>query len=181
MEEHPKAGRSDTRGAGRGSGIPPSEWVAVREVSVRTARWLGADDTNAEDLAQEALLRLWNHLPAVTGKVAWLRQVLRRLLLDQRARQAARGHALRQFHQQQLALSLHWDEEGASADVERILSRLSRRSRELLELYGLGYTRGEIAARLGCKSHQVGPRVSRALRTACNNATRGSHRNVLGR
>lgn len=57
-------------------------------------------------------------------------------------------------------------------DVNHILAKTPTKSRTLLKLYELGFTHSEIAARLGCELHQVGPRIRSALKTAQRRATR---------
>lgn len=124
---------------------------------MRTARWLGADEADAEDLTQEAQARLHTALPGVAYSHTWLRRVLRNLLYDQRKRQAARTRVHIQLDQptrEPVSPSAGWR---AVVDVERILPRIPERSHKLLELYRRGYTRGEIATYLRCKSHQVEP------------------------
>ena len=170
--ERPKASRQEGRVAPRARADPDAgEWGVLREEAVGLARRLGAEHADAEDLAQEAVTRLYSHSLGVVHLRAWLRKVLRNLLYDQRERRAVRARAYVQAQAEKGEERSPSGEWNAAADVEHIFSGLQAGSRRLLDLYCRGHTRGEIAAHLGCQSHQVGPRISRALQTSRRRAT----------
>lgn len=58
-------------------------------------RGLGASDSMAEDIAQESLLRLWQHAvgydPARSAVSTWLFRIARNLRIDQARRESHRG------------------------------------------------------------------------------------------
>lgn len=142
------------------------EWSAMLRQCERAARRLGADHVEAEDLAQEALARLLPVLPTVDRPSAWLHQVVRNLRVRQQRRRAERVRAY-----SDLAKQLEGHRSPAAAwrekiEIRRLLSQAPLRSRQLLALLLAGYTHREIAVVLGCETHQVGPRIARALRTA---------------
>jgi RNA polymerase sigma-70 factor (ECF subfamily) len=152
------------------------EWYPrlVRHLRVRLE-----DPDQAEDIAQEAFVRLLDHTP--DDPVAWLYSVAIHLATDQA--RVARGRARH--------LSLIRAERAADADpgpehpmlhaemvsrVRRVLNELSDRDRELLLLHHEGWRYREIAERLGVAPSSVGPLLTRALRRfAATLTTEGEH------
>ena len=138
------------------------EWYPTLVRSLR--RRLGDADL-AEDIAQEAFVRLLDHQP--TNPRAWLFTVAVNLVSDHT--RSAAGRARR------LALV---DRDGARGDapdavlaradlvqeVHATLARLSERDRTLLLLHHGGYSYAEVAERIGVAPSSVGPLVTRAQR-----------------
>lgn len=139
--------------------------MVLRRYCLLAARRLGVGEAEAEDLTQEALVRLLEARSAVNRPRAWLRRVLSNLHARQmrRAVQAERRMERGLPARQELLHAEGWQ---ARIDVHRLLDRTSPRSREVLELLLLGHTHREIATELRCEVHQVGPRIARALGTA---------------
>jgi RNA polymerase sigma factor (sigma-70 family) len=149
---------------GRG-GAEPLEWRSLERRARAIAGALAPGEPSlAEDLAQEALLKLLVQQPAPKRPVAWLRVTLRNLYTDRRRRDERRR-----------ALPIEGLAEPATAAAElpdrslvvrQALAALSESQRTILALFSLGFSHAEIATRIDCEIHQVGPRIQRALRSA---------------
>ena len=137
---------------------------------VRSLRVRLGDADLAEDIAQEAFVRLLDHRPS--NPRAWLYTVAARLVCDHSRRAA--GHA------RHLAL-VAAAEPGASAapaddpaaavvraeavdGVRAALAQLTERDRTLLLLHHGGFSYAELAPRLGVAASSVGPLITRAQR-----------------
>lgn len=137
---------------------------------VRSLRARLGDADLAEDIAQEAFVRLLDHRPR--DPRAWLFTVAGRLVSDHARRAAARAR--------RLALVTDADPvagpppaDDPSALVVRAealdavraaLGRLTERDRTLLLLHHGGHSYAEVAARIGVVPASVGPLVTRAQR-----------------
>lgn len=143
----------------------PLEWRALerraRAIAVALAP---GEPAVAEDLAQEALLKLLVQQPAPKRPVAWLRVTLRNLLTDRRRR----DERLRTLPIEGVDEPEHPTIEAPDRRlvVRQALEGLSESQRTILGLFALGFSHAEIATRIGCEIHQVGPRIQRALRRA---------------
>lgn len=141
---------------------------------VRYLRLRMADPDHAEDIAQEAFVRLLDHAPR--DPVAWLFTVAANLATDHA--RVARGRARH--------LSLIRAERAADADpgpevpllraeevgrVRRALAALPERDRELLLLHHGGWRYRDIAARLGVAPSSVGSLLTRAQRRFASSIT----------
>jgi RNA polymerase sigma-70 factor (ECF subfamily) len=152
---------------------------------VRFLRARLADPDRAEDLAQEAFVRLLNERPRKPG--AWLLTVAARLAIDDA--RAARGRARH--------LTLLGAESASDADpgpepsllrgdeiarVRRALGALAERDRMLLLLHADGARYREIAAHVGVAPSSVGTLLARAqrrlLRQLAHGADAGEARSV---
>jgi RNA polymerase sigma-70 factor (ECF subfamily) len=134
---------------------------------VRSVRERVGNADDAEDVAQEAFVRLLGEQPRDSR--AWLFTVASHLAADHRRASARRerysaGHA-----------ETRDGVPGASADdqllrdervacVRRVLDTLRARDRELLLLHHAGASYREIATRLGVAQSSVGPLLARAHR-----------------
>lgn len=137
---------------------------------VRKILCLVADRSAAEDLAQEAFLRLYRNPPDNLDSVgAWLHRVSTRLAYDylrQRSRREERDalEMSRQTDDQWSAPSnehfviRNWERDV----VKRVLQKLSERDREALLLKEQGYSYAEIAERLEVNPKIVGSLIMRA-------------------
>lgn len=115
---------------------------ALVVVALRYARRLGARTQDAEDIAQEALLKLLTYGRAIDDPVAWLYVVVRRLHRRQ----------LRRLEKSEWANVLHdpWPEVELSIDARSLLRRVSDRARRSVYLSLAGYSEREAAQQLGC-------------------------------
>jgi len=134
-------------------------WRLARKMA---SRWCRAE-FDAEDAAQEVLLRLIRQREKPENEVAWLYVVTRRVCnrmrlgAEQRARveESYAGDRSPAVPASDLAM-----------EVGSILQRLPPRDRLVLELTLCGVTAREIALVLGCKTRDVGQLVLRARRKA---------------
>jgi RNA polymerase sigma factor (sigma-70 family) len=128
------------------------------------------DEAAAEDLAQEAFLRLYRNPPDQPGAIgAWLHRVLTRLAYDYMDKQA-RERALAQKQEQHLMAQPQAASSGEQEALRRDeqeqmrvwLDGLSERDRQLLLLRYEGYSYEEIASQLQVRQPQVGTMLKRA-------------------
>lgn len=152
-----------TAPGGRSSGT--AEWRRLALHARAIAAALTPDQPAlAEDLAQEALLKLLVQEPAPKRPLAWLRVTLRNLTTDRR-RSDVRRRTL-PIEGVEEAAHPTADSPHRSLVVRQALEGLSEPQRTILGLFALGFSHAEIAERIGCKTQQVGPRIQRALRRA---------------
>ena len=141
---------------------PPNsrEWRLWTLDAHATARRVTKNSDLAGDLAQEALLRLMRCYASVRNLHNWLFVILRQLA-GQAALDAGEPVAgPRRFDPAVVAVK----DIDQSLDLERGLRCLRPRQARLLALTLEGYSHSEIASRIGCATHQVGPRLARAQR-----------------
>jgi putative glutamine amidotransferase len=129
----------------------------------RLERMLGSREA-AEDLAQEAFLRLWQRAPADLGaaeQVAFLQRTATNLAVDELRRRRHRDHG--QLEEDAVA-ALAGDGAEALA-VREALARLSAHERLLVLLrFQAGLTHAEIAETLAITPEAARKRVARARR-----------------
>jgi putative glutamine amidotransferase len=130
----------------------------------RLERMLGSREA-AEDLAQEAFLRLWQRAPAglsAAEQAAWLQRTATNLALDELRRRRHRDHG--QLEEDAVA-ALAGD--GAEAlTVREALAQLSAHERLLVLLrFQAGLSHAEIAETLAIKPEAARKRVERARRS----------------
>jgi putative glutamine amidotransferase len=127
----------------------------------RLERMLGSRES-AEDLSQEAFLRLWQRAPADLGaaeQAAWLQRTATNLALDELRRRRVRDHGT--FEEEAVA-ALAGDGAEALA-VREALSRLSAHQRLLVLLrFQAGLSHAEIAETLAITPEAARKRVARA-------------------
>jgi putative glutamine amidotransferase len=127
----------------------------------RLERMLGSRES-AEDLAQEAFLRLWQRAPAglaAREQAAWLNRTATNLALDELRRRHVRDH--HPFEEEAVA-ALTADHAETLA-VQEALARLSTHERLLVLLrFQAGLTHAEIAETLAIAPEAARKRVSRA-------------------
>jgi DNA-directed RNA polymerase specialized sigma24 family protein len=121
------------------------------------ARRCGARAEDAEDIAQEALIKLLTHGGTIERPAAWLYVVVRRLYLRRlrAAHRALPGRA---------AWFDPWPGVELSIDARRLLARVSSRSRASLFLSLAGYTERETAELVGCSVATTEKSLHRARR-----------------
>jgi RNA polymerase sigma factor (sigma-70 family) len=141
----------------------PEEITQLLTIARNMARrWCG--DPEADDIAQEAMIRLWSLRDPPRNAVTWLAVVTRRLCNRLRMRERSRSRAEGVFAVEQSSMP------SASADflldVNRILGRLPERDRRLITSVKEGLYTIEIASLFECDARDVGQMVSRARRKA---------------
>jgi RNA polymerase sigma factor (sigma-70 family) len=107
------------------------------------ARHFGARGSDAEDIAQEALLKLITYVDTVEEPIAWLYVVVRRL--QQRRSRRLEGWAVRSPRPIDPRPGLE-----LLIDTRRLLRTLPPRQQRSVFLSLAGFTEREAAARLGC-------------------------------
>jgi putative glutamine amidotransferase len=131
---------------------------------IRRLRRMVGSQESAEDLAQEAFLRLWQRAPAgldPSEQAAWLNRAATNLALDELRRRRRRDHG---SLDDEAVAALTSDRTEALA-VQEALSRLSAHERLLVLLrFQAGLSHAEIAETLAITPEAARKRVSRARR-----------------
>jgi len=141
---------------------------------LRSARAILRDETEAEDIVQEAMLRLWRRASELTvenqtaGIAAWLNQTTRNLAID-RYRRAKRVDLVDEFPEAAAAEeSPHAQLENHERrqDVEMAIERLPERQRTAILLFHhQGLSVAEISSVLKTSQHATESLLARARRT----------------
>lgn len=124
----------------------------------------------ADDIAQDAFVRLYRRGAAPDEPAAWLITVALNLLRNSKSTDARRRRLLSAVRGEATVADAGQapDDALASADrqqhVRRALLRLAERDRQLLLLRGEGYRYHEMAAALGLNPASVGVLLARAKR-----------------
>lgn len=156
--------------------------LAYQDMVFSTATRLLGNDAEAQDVAQEAFLRAWNHFPGLSGSPTaggWLKTVTRNLCLNHLQRHRARWKVFSDFTRE--------DDEGGEREweiaapetlqdtlltsdqrelIERALARLPDDQRIALALYhfeDMDYA--DIATHLGVSLGKVKTDIFRARET----------------
>ncbi|AEJ39496.1 RNA polymerase, sigma-24 subunit, ECF subfamily [Sulfobacillus acidophilus TPY] len=134
---------------------------------VRHASYMVGSPEVAEELVQEAFIRLMTKPPRETGRLAaWLRTVVSHLALDY-LRRAKVEERVTEKVQMDISVASVEETTLGRLDRERIrqsLERLNPRDRQALILRHSGYSYREIAQALHCPADQVGVILIRALK-----------------
>ena len=135
------------------------------------ARRMLRDDAEAEDVAQEALLRLWRNAAALElgagGVRPWLRRVASNLCID-RVRSRRNTTAVDQVPEQAEPASQvrHLVERDLSARVDAALKALPERQRLAITLFHYeGMSQIEVGEMMGISDEAVESLLARARRT----------------
>ncbi len=148
--------------------------AAFREELVRLVRRRLHSDADAEDVAQEVLIRLATRpdaIPDGAPPAAWLHRVVANASTDYFRRRATEAKALSRALEEERVHQSGEDEEGDAERMRRgiascmqpLLATLSPEDREALELTDLGeLSQKEAAARLGISYTAMKSRVQRA-------------------
>jgi RNA polymerase sigma-70 factor, ECF subfamily len=142
------------------------DWERLRRVALREAHRLGASAVDAEEVAQEAVIRAWRHQSKCYGRAAqdaWIRQIARREALRAHARRRALGE-----REATLPAEAYEDDPGyarviSTLVVNQLLRRLRPRQRQLIALrYGEDLTQTGVAEQLGIPEGTVKVQLHRA-------------------
>ncbi len=148
----------------KGSDQPAHHDLRVlKTLSLRMARRWCSSPEQAEDIAQDALLRFLVCRCQVQKPNAWFYLVTRRLA----ARASSR--IIRQAEVERTSQTLCPSLSGSLEfflDVKTILGMLPDRDRKLLELAVRGTSHRELAAHFGCQVRDVGQMLARAQQKA---------------
>ena len=135
----------------------------LKSLSLKMARRWCSSPEQAEDIAQEALLRLLVCRHQVQKPNAWFYLVTRRLA----ARASSR--IIRQSEAERISQTLRPSSSDLPeffVDVKTILDMLPARDRKLLELAVSGASHRELAIHFGCQVRDVGQMLARAQQKA---------------
>lgn len=136
------------------------ELLELRRYAVRVACRFGASESDAEDLAQDVLLKLWLAGDHVAKPRAWVRTVVRHELAKvHRRRNALSVDAAPKTHSNLEKLAV------ARLALSEYLGQLPARQRQAVVLRAEGFSQREIAARLGSTPRAVERVIARARRT----------------
>lgn len=159
MEVH----RLDHRVAGKADSDAAWDWDEVQRMCMRFAYRYAKNRTEAEDIAQDALLRAWRKrdtLRDIGARPSWLATIVRNEALREFARK-------RPLPSDLIELIHGHDDDRVLATVERAdlhaaLERLNKRDRQLVRLrYDEDMTQEAIAHRLGIPLGTVKVRLHR--------------------
>jgi RNA polymerase sigma-70 factor (ECF subfamily) len=140
------------------------EWGEAHRVCLRFAYRFASNPSEAEDIAQDALLRAWRRrstLRDADRRNQWLATIVRNEAFRQHAR--LRPDPIATIEGYEGAEDAQVVATVETADLHAALEHLSERDRKLLELrYGEDLTQSAIARRLGIPEGTVKVRLHRA-------------------
>jgi RNA polymerase sigma-70 factor, ECF subfamily len=143
-----------------------TDWVRLRQYCLQEARRVLRDREDAEEAAQEALLRAWRHRASRRSDawMPWVRTIARNEALRIAAQRSL--SAQRELHEDaeppDRAGALELEGVAESLSVRALLRPLRERDRDLLKLrYEEDLTNPEIARRLGLPEGTVKVRLHR--------------------
>lgn len=140
------------------------EWSEAHRVCLRFAYRYASNPSEAEDIAQDALLRAWRRrstLREPDRRNQWLGTIVRNEAFRQHAR--ARPEPIATLEVSEGVEDAQVVATVERADVQAALRQLSAPDRELLEMrYGDDLTQSTIARRLGIPEGTVKVRLHRA-------------------
>ncbi len=153
--------------AGPDTGADQDRWLRARTTCLQEARRVLRDPSDAEEAAQEAVLRAWRQPDhAIVDHAGWLRAVARNEALRLADKRRLRMGRESPQDAGEVVDQSNW--EMATLDavlVADLLSSLGERDRELLVLrYLEDQTQPQIAARLGMPEGTVKVRLHRLRR-----------------
>lgn len=139
-----------------------------RAMQIYATRLLG-DATLAEDVVQEALIRIWRHPEVLTngrGSVrGWLLTTVRNIVISRFRARDARPREIPESPTRPAAVDDHAGAVAASVTVHAALDALSPEQRAVIEqVYLQGRDLDEVAAALGVPKGTVKSRAHYALR-----------------
>jgi RNA polymerase sigma factor (sigma-70 family) len=135
----------------------------ILEMAYRIALKWSRTPADADDMAQEAMLRYAMATPKPSNPPAWLTVVVRRLSNRNRLRNLARRDAEATFLESYTPPRADIE---LQIELSRVVSRLTARHRRVIRMLVIGAQSADIAAAFGCKIRDVGQMVARARRGA---------------
>ncbi len=140
------------------------KWGEAHKVCLRLAYRYASNPSEAEDIAQDAMLRAWRRRSTLRDserRNQWLATIVRNEAFRQHARLRPDPIATIEGHEgaedEQVVATVE------RADIQAALDRLSERDRQLLHLrYEEDLTQAAIASRLGIPEGTVKVRLHRA-------------------
>jgi RNA polymerase sigma-70 factor (ECF subfamily) len=140
------------------------EWSEARRICLRFAYRFASNPSEAEDIAQDALLRAWRRRSTLRDgerRNGWLATIVRNEALRQHAR--ARPEPVATIESDAGAEDERVQAMIERADIDAALDRLDQRERQVIRLrYGEDLTQAAIARRLGIPEGTVKVRLHRA-------------------
>lgn len=150
---------------------PIWDWVLARRICLREARRIFGAGPDAEDAAQDALVRVWRarHACASAHPEAWMTTIARNAARSRGSSAAVRASRERPHLDGEMPVDARAADQIATAPerltVQGALSRLSPADRKLLSLrYEDDLTQIEIATRMGWPEGTVKVRLHRLRR-----------------
>lgn len=145
---------------------------AYFERLLRFLRRKGRSREDAEDLIQEAMLRLhvYGQAVTVTNEEAFLRQAVHNLSIDQHRRERQRtGVAIEELRSRNALIVMQstpeqiLEAEQRLIGIRAVLDAESRRTRDIYFAHRAGYSYAEIAQHLGISHMTIKRHIARAL------------------
>ncbi len=139
---------------------------------LRFLRRKGRSREDAEDLIQEAMLRLhvYGQAVVVTNEEAFLRQAVQNLSIDQHRRERQRtGVVIEELRSRNALIVMQstpeqiLEAEQRLVGIRAILDAESRRTRDIYFAHRAGYSYAEIAQHLGISHMTIKRHIARAL------------------
>jgi len=158
---------------------PTLNWSKTRLLAVHLARSLGVQPIPAEDIAQDAILRLLCSGELVEHPAAWLRKVVFRLVVAEGSRSQREGIDPWMSDVELLgnptALGGEWSDVESAIDLRRAIEHLPPRQAAAMRLQVQGAESPEIAKALGI-SLQSARKLRERARSSLTHGTLGSWR-----